>query len=153
MKELLAKYGHLVVSFEKSFIGSSRGCETKLTKEDKQEIEARAILVANSISKTTRKKLKQNELHRDDIESYSRAVQIATTEITFFVWIANKSVIDNCKGLTLVWVTEDDELVCPICGPLHLKPKSQWRGKHMPAHPGCRCTPRIVDVRRKRRAA
>ena len=40
-----------------------------------------------------------------------------------------------------VWQTERDELVCPICGPRHGKPKGDgWTEQDgPPAHPRCRC--------------
>lgn len=45
------------------------------------------------------------------------------------------------KGLNYVryWVTERDDLTCPICGPLDGKPESEWGGDEPPAHPNCRC--------------
>lgn len=51
------------------------------------------------------------------------------------------------------WFTNKDELVCPICGPLHNKPEMYWKDKFpegSPAHPYCRCT---IALRRKSRYA
>ena len=73
-----------------------------------------------------------------------RADMIASTETTK-AWsvarqeIANES--DVIKGLQ--WVTANDELVCPICRPLHGTTRSK-KGTYQgligpPAHPRCRC--------------
>jgi HK97 family phage portal protein len=45
------------------------------------------------------------------------------------------------RGLTYrrYWITERDDLTCPICGPLDGKPEEQWAGTEPPAHPNCRC--------------
>lgn len=37
-----------------------------------------------------------------------------------------------------IWLTNNDDLVCPICGPNHGKPVSEVGAP--PAHPGCRCS-------------
>ena len=45
------------------------------------------------------------------------------------------------RGLTYrrYWITERDDLTCPICGPLDGKPEEEWAGTEPPAHPNCRC--------------
>jgi len=50
----------------------------------------------------------------------------------------------NQTGLQMrrVWNTANDELVCPICGPLNEQPEDVWSGDFPdgpPAHPNCRC--------------
>jgi hypothetical protein len=40
------------------------------------------------------------------------------------------------------WITANDDLVCPICGPLNRKYEEQWARRFPdgpPAHPNCRC--------------
>jgi len=47
---------------------------------------------------------------------------------------------------TLVWNTMQDEVVCPVCGPLEGAPKGEWGGQFPdgpPAHPNCRCSTSI----------
>jgi len=42
-----------------------------------------------------------------------------------------------------VWQTNSDELVCPICGPLHGKSEDKWKSQYPdgpPAHVNCRCS-------------
>lgn len=43
-------------------------------------------------------------------------------------------------GIFPVWMTQEDMLVCPICGPLHKQPKENWgEFEGPPAHYMCRC--------------
>lgn len=84
-----------------------------------------------------------------------RAELIAVTEITLAV----------SAGLTLLnalyrriyqvqveerWFTQQDERVCPICGPLHGTTRETWGTRFPdgpPAHPRCRCYKRVVRLR------
>ena len=48
-----------------------------------------------------------------------------------------------------IWQTNNDELVCPVCGPLNGQPESEWSDQFPdgpPAHVNCRCflTLRVV---------
>jgi len=41
----------------------------------------------------------------------------------------------------LVWYTTKDELVCPVCKPMHgTKFRASWTKDVLPAHIECRCT-------------
>jgi formate dehydrogenase maturation protein FdhE len=54
---------------------------------------------------------------------------------------------ENGIELTAVWSTNEDELVCPICGALNEKPESEWIETYPdgpPAHVRCRCHKRLV---------
>ena len=76
-----------------------------------------------------------------------RADVIAVTEITHTISVADDSTaryIEQRRPVYLppIWFTQEDEKVCPICGPLHGKGPVAWA--HMfptgpPAHPVCRC--------------
>ena len=75
-----------------------------------------------------------------------RAEVIATTEVTRAYSAATNETqaLLNETGLQMerVWNTQNDELVCPICGPLNQQPESVWAGEFPegpPAHPNCRC--------------
>jgi len=49
-----------------------------------------------------------------------------------------------------VWFTQDDERVCPICGPLHGTTPRTWRARFPggpPAHPRCRCFTHVLRLR------
>ncbi len=83
--------------------------------------------------------------------SPARAEMAAITEVTRAISAAEFGIagylatIDDPglrKLLRPVWYTKDDELVCPVCGPLHGLGKEEW-GKVFPlgppAHPRCRC--------------
>lgn len=79
--------------------------------------------------------------------SVDRAQSIAITEITYTISAADDSAaryIETRRPVQLppIWFTQDDERVCPVCGPLHLKGPVAWA--HMfpggpPAHVRCRC--------------
>lgn len=75
-----------------------------------------------------------------------RAEMIAVTETTRAYSAATNELQDliSTQGVsaTRVWLTANDDLVCPICGPLHEQPESVWRGDFPhgpPAHVNCRC--------------
>jgi len=77
-----------------------------------------------------------------------RAEMIAVTETTR----AYSAATNELQGLlqqqvpglivTKTWLTANDDLVCPICAPLHGKPESEWIMEHPtgpPGHVNCRC--------------
>jgi hypothetical protein len=73
-----------------------------------------------------------------------RAEMIAVTEVTRSSVEGELALVseiekDNNVKMIAVWNTNNDEQVCPICGPLH--GKRQGDGWHVPppAHPRCRC--------------
>lgn len=71
-----------------------------------------------------------------------RAEMIAVTETTRAATEAERAVVEQIyseSGVRMIpyWNTENDELVCPICGPRDNKPITD--GKFPPAHPRCRC--------------
>lgn len=73
-----------------------------------------------------------------------RAEMIAVTEVTRAYGqgqiIAADAVRNEGLEVEEVWETNNDELVCPICGPNHGKPRSDgWTVRDIPAHPRCRC--------------
>lgn len=84
-----------------------------------------------------------------------RAEMIAVTEVTRAYEQGQSAAIDEYKlaGLEVdeYWQTNNDELVCPICGPLNeTKRGDDWQDPP-PAHPRCRCWKRI-EVRGKAKA-
>ena len=73
----------------------------------------------------------------------ARALMIARTEIVRAqtqAGVIYQSYLKE-RGLTYrrYWITERDDLTCPICGPLDGKPEEEWAGTEPPAHPNCRC--------------
>jgi hypothetical protein len=71
-----------------------------------------------------------------------RAEMIAVTETTRAATEAERTVvaeIERESGMRMIpiWQTNDDELVCPFCGPKHDKEITD--GDYPPEHPNCRC--------------
>lgn len=88
-----------------------------------------------------------------------RAEMIAVTEVTRAAAEGQQGLVSEvaAQGIEMVdaWSTRNDELVCPICGPLHgrdadgygpgrtpywIHPLSGQRYEKPPAHPRCRCS-------------
>lgn len=87
-----------------------------------------------------------------------RAEMIAVTEVTRAAAEGQQGLVTEVggQGIAMIsaWSTRNDELVCPICGPLHgrdadgydagrtpywVHPVSGQRYGNPPAHPRCRC--------------
>lgn len=70
-----------------------------------------------------------------------RAEMIAVTEITRAASEGEQAIARELEkeGIRMIpiWQTNNDELVCPLCGPKHNKPIED--GVYPPAHPRCRC--------------
>lgn len=78
-------------------------------------------------------------------DSRVRGEMIAVTEVTRAAAQGEQDLVDEIKrldpnaGIVQIWLTSNDELVCPICGPLHGKRRSNGWTDPPPAHPRCRC--------------
>ena len=79
-----------------------------------------------------------------------RAEMIAVTETTRAYSMATNRMNDLLQAdgvpTVRVWNTMNDELVCPVCGPLEGAPESEWSRQFPsgpPAHPNCRCSTSI----------
>jgi len=75
-----------------------------------------------------------------------RAEMIAVTEVTRAAAEGERETVGELErqGFKMqpVWQTNEDELVCPICGPRNDKPiqaGNETNGEYPPAHPRCRC--------------
>ena len=71
-----------------------------------------------------------------------RAEMIAITETTRAAVEGERAYVDQLQketgaGMVPIWMTANDDRVCPICGPRDEKPITN--GKYPPAHPRCRC--------------
>ncbi len=83
----------------------------------------------------------------DKAFSTDRAEGIAATETTRAVsqgeaFARQRIEQEIQKTFTAIWVTEEDDHVCPICQPIHNKPEQDWpaaQSQGPPAHPFCRC--------------
>jgi SPP1 gp7 family putative phage head morphogenesis protein len=89
--------------------------------------------------------------------SQARASAIAVTETTRAFAEGNKIGYQAAGIKRIRWQTNNDELVCPVCGPLNQQVKpigeafGEFNGRQIdapPAHPNCRCwiTPVADDV-------
>lgn len=81
-----------------------------------------------------------------------RAELVAITATTEAASKAVDSYQAQLKGagieMEAVWQTVADERTCPICGPLHGKPQSEWGGRDIPAHFRCRCFKTLRSVKK-----
>lgn len=73
-----------------------------------------------------------------------RAEAIAVTEVTRAhaqgQLTYQKQLAESGINMERIWQTNNDELVCPLCGPLNGKPESEWEGTAgPPRHVRCRC--------------
>ena len=82
----------------------------------------------------------------------ARAEMVASTEVTRAIYEGERAAVQAVADEHGImpkrarWITDNDDLVCPICGPLHRKPNTNddvldptWNGLKPPAHPRCRC--------------
>lgn len=89
----------------------------------------------------------QLQTHLDSVLAEHRAQRIAVTEISRAASFAEAEAVQRIERrapvrVQQVWFTQDDELVCPVCGPLHMKGEVAWSYRFPdgpPAHPNCRC--------------
>jgi hypothetical protein len=79
------------------------------------------------------------------IRSDVRAEMIAVTETTRAASAGEQVLVDEIRRLNpnapivQIWLTANDELVCPQCGPLHGKRLGDGWTTPPPKHPRCRC--------------
>lgn len=84
------------------------------------------------------------------VYNVERAGTIAVTETTRAIASATEAAVDEISAafpqlaLGLMWVTNNDALVCPICSPLDGKLKGHEWFALPPAHTNCRCW--VVEV-------
>jgi SPP1 gp7 family putative phage head morphogenesis protein len=76
--------------------------------------------------------------------AYSRALTIARTEAARAVNISRHETLREARPTArIMWITADDEHVCPICEPRDREVQGvddDWaRSEEPPAHPNCRC--------------
>lgn len=72
-----------------------------------------------------------------------RASMIAVTEVTRASAAGELGIVDELSeaGIDMIvtWATNEDELVCPVCGPLAGKRRGEGWTEPPPAHVNCRC--------------
>lgn len=94
--------------------------------------------------------------------SHSRAEMIGITETTRAavegereaVMMSNEILSKyGIEPMTEIWLTRNDELVCPICEPRNNKKEGDgWtKDDGPPAHPRCRCTTRYERPKKKKK--
>ena len=101
--------------------------------------------VSLSVAETTKRWVEDDD-NNERAFSRERAELIAITEITRSRSAGELAAAELLEDLDIkvtgAWMTRQDELVCSICGPLHMTPESYWREffpNGSPAHPRCRC--------------
>lgn len=121
-------------------------------------VEDQSKWVAAAIAETTRKWVEDDDNHARAFNR-ERAELISITEITRARSQGERTAAEMLAelGIPLVgtWFTMEDEMVCEICGPLHLTPEEYWSQffpEGSPAHPKCRCK-QIWKEKAKRKPA
>lgn len=101
-----------------------------------------------------KKKIESGPLTDDDFEEVfgeGRTESTAITEVTSTNSAAEKDYVDHVRGggvdVQILWQTEKDASVCPICRPLDGQPEEVWSTKFPDgpsAHPRCRCWLKVI---------
>ncbi|MCZ2459160.1 MAG: hypothetical protein LC128_06000 [Chitinophagales bacterium] len=113
-------------------------------------------LLRNSIDAYFRNPTTIGDLQRSlsGVFSPMRAEMIAVTEVTRAAAEGEQRVVDQIiadnPGMESIdiWMTNRDDITCPICGERHQQPRGSNWTENPPAHPRCRCWLRH-DFRRK----
>lgn len=87
-----------------------------------------------------------------------RAEKFGVTDMTAAQSAGGDAGIEATVGKTMqdLWITEDDDRVCPTCRPLHRTRREDWERlfpQGPPAHPMCRCIVEYVNKEVARSAA
>lgn len=104
-------------------------------------------LLRRSVSRYFETPMTQGDLRRliEPTFGASRARRIAVTEVTRASALGEFAVATELRSLGIesipVWETNNDDLVCPVCGPLNHKPLigEDIESLLPPAHVNCRC--------------
>lgn len=82
--------------------------------------------------------------------SPARAEMIAATETTRAAAVAEEQTVNGLRqyGLQFVatWQTANDDLACPLCGPLNGRKQGDGWTMLPPVHPRCRCTVNYAPI-------
>ena len=116
----------------------------------------RGRVIAKGIADDLRDAVRSGISTREMLERFdaSRAMTVGVTETTVLASRGYVDAVDQTaaklgKLFEMWWVTAKDDRVCPICGPLHARPRRAWSEafpQGPPAHPNCRCT---LDITRQ----
>lgn len=104
-------------------------------------------LLRNSIDAYFRNPTTIGDLQRSlsGVFSPMRAEMIAVTEVTRAAAegeqrVVNQIIADNPDMESIdIWLTNRDDITCPICAPRHNQPRGSNWTENPPAHPRCRC--------------
>lgn len=114
-----------------------------------------AAWIAAVMASTTRDNWQAADSLDDLVWDFSpeRAEAVAITETTEAISQGEHYGAAELAALAImlipVWVTEEDDRVCPICAPLNRERQNVWQGLFPtgpPGHPNCRCHMQWVRV-------
>lgn len=136
-------------------VGEHDGYLNDADERARQWASQQAAWVAQGMASTTRDNLwlvdDPSELTWDF--SHERAEAVAITETTEAISQGEHYGAAELAALAImlipVWVTEEDDRVCPICAPLNRERQNVWQGAFPtgpPGHPNCRCRMEWVRV-------
>jgi hypothetical protein len=105
------------------------------------------VLLRNSIDAYFRNPTTLGDLQRSLSGAFSpmRAEMIAVTEVTRAAAegeqrVVNQIIADNPGMESIdIWLTNRDDITCPICAPRHQQPRGSNWTENPPAHVRCRC--------------
>ena len=144
------------IDYDKEMIDAAKWAADYSYEQVKDVVDTERRLLQDVISRLTDGQIDQEaaELLLRPSFGEVRAALIATSEATRAMSHATDQYKEELRerGLSPVvrWLTEEDEKVCDLCGPLDHLPEEKWRDQYPdgpPAHPGCRCRT-VVELKR-----
>lgn len=127
--------------------------EEKIREKSEKWANQQGKEIGQQVAKTTAAGLLAGKTGAE-VFSADRAELIAASEVTDAVTTGEALILvmlwdEEGRRFESFWYTEDDGKVCPICGPLHKKPRAVWilvvpTGPR--AHPLCRCWLVYVEI-------
>jgi len=144
------------IDYDKEMIDAAKWAADYSYEQVKDVVDTERRLLQDVISRLTDGQIDQEaaELLLRPSFGEVRAALIATSEATRAMSHATDQYKEELRergpSPVVRWLTEEDEKVCDLCGPLDHLPEEKWRDQYPdgpPAHPGCRCRT-VVELKR-----
>ena len=142
---LIGQYKEAAMVLLRKFIKEDDIDEDELDELADSAMTKHSAWIAGMVTETTTKWIEDDQ-NPGRAFSRERAELIAITEITRARTMGEMAAAELLAEVDVIlvgtWITMEDELVCEVCGPLHLTPESYWSEffpNGSPAHVRCRC--------------